>query len=395
MKKIDFKNPRYVIPLICLPFILLLFYVYQSSAAKGKGLEKTEAELQSNIAQVSAEVSGKGIEDKLQAFKQRYKKGDGYTALETIELEKSEQEDLSSAYNAKEKKMLDSISAVLKSQRASLSGSTPVSANRTNYSRRASDFGPQHGGSSQKELERMLSGYQPPLIKDPAKPADPMAMFRAQMAIVDSMNKAAFAPIKPAEKAKGIINSGSFAESPPPLKVDKQSDLIRDSLTVLAQNPSPGFIQGMIDETLTGFTGSRVSIRLLSDVRIGDRVIKKGKVIYAIISGFNAQRVQLSITSIAEKGSVFPVKLEIYDLDGIKGIYVPASAYREFSRELASSSVSGVSVNSSTDQNQQLMSLLGRMFQSTTGAVNKLIRSNKAQIRYPSMIYLIDASVNH
>ncbi|MET0573987.1 MAG: conjugative transposon protein TraM [Pedobacter agri] len=391
MNKIDFKKPRYVIPLICLPFILLLFYVYQRSRSINKDTRTPEAELQTGISGVSAEVRGKGIEDKLEAFKRRYKKGDGYTALETIDLEKIDEQEMTSVYNNKEKRMLDSISAALKSRRdASLAQGSNLVATRSIYPDRGSKI--QNKSSAQKELEEILSAYQRSVNKEPTRPADPMTLFRAQMAIVDSMNKASLAPIKSTEKLKTQIINGQLKEDPPPLQARKQQYRPADSLTVLASRESPELMQAMIDQSLTGFNGSRVGIRLLDDIRIGEQLVKKGTLVYALITGFSAQRVLMSISSIANQGVIFPVKLEIYDLDGIKGIYVPASAYREFSRELASGSVSGITMQASTDQNQQLMSLLGRMFQSTTGAVNRLIRSNKAKIRYPSMVYLIDAS---
>jgi len=71
---------------------------------------------------------------------------------------------------------------------------------------------------------------------------------------------------------------------------------------------------------------------------------------------------------------------------------VPSSTYRELSRELTATAAAGLTMDASSDQNQQIRSLLGRMFQSTTGAVNKLIRSNKAHIRYPTMLYLVNSS---
>lgn len=150
----------------------------------------------------------------------------------------------------------------------------------------------------------------------------------------------------------------------------------------------------MIDQTLVGYAGSRVTIKLLSEIRVGATLLKKGTLLYALISGFAPQRVLLNISSIAFNGEILPVNLEVYDLDGIKGIYVPASLYREFSRELASNGITGISAESSGEKNEQIMSLIGRVFQSTQGAVNKLIRSNKAKINYPSKIYLLDKSIN-
>jgi hypothetical protein len=83
-----------------------------------------------------------------------------------------------------------------------------------------------------------------------------------------------------------------------------------------------------------------------------------------------------------------PVKLDIYDLDGLPGLYVPASAFRDFTKDLGSNSVQGISIDNSSGS--FVMSTMGRMFQSTSSAIADMIRKNKARIKYNSYIYLID-----
>src|SRR5690606_33558874 len=79
--KIDFKQPRYILPLIALPFLCVFFYVYQAAfAEEATQQEETEA-LQSDIADVSDGVKNAGLADKLAAYRQRYRDGDGYTAI--------------------------------------------------------------------------------------------------------------------------------------------------------------------------------------------------------------------------------------------------------------------------------------------------------------------------
>ncbi|MNQ97493.1 hypothetical protein D3C85_1131470 [compost metagenome] len=82
--------------------------------------------------------------------------------------------------------------------------------------------------------------------------------------------------------------------------------------------------------------------------------------------------------------------MEVYDRDGQRGIYVPSSVFREFTKELAGSSIQEVAIDESAEKNKQLLSLLGRVFQSSSGAASRLIRQNKARINYASIIYLID-----
>lgn len=123
----------------------------------------------------------------------------------------------------------------------------------------------------------------------------------------------------------------------------------------------------------------------------GKFLVKKGSYLFAEISGFTGQRVTLTVRSIMQQGRILPVRLEVYDNDGLPGLYVPASAFREFSRELGSNSSQGITLQQQAENNNQLvMSLLQKMFQSTTTAVGKLIRQNKAKLKFNTLVYLID-----
>lgn len=381
MKKIDLKSPKYVLPLICLPFILLLFYVYRISRKIDDRVSAQSDSLQVKLAEVSAGVSGRGLEDKLQAFKNQYKKGDGYTALGAITEQSSNADELTSAYNQQEKRMLDSISQAMKNQRPS-----PFSSSAAKPSSRYSQSS-QGSFPKDEQLAKMLSQYSRPVSAQSQKAEDPMAIFRAQMQIVDSMNKASMLPARAASKKAPVVLK---EELTPRLATRLASEVEIDSTTILARSAPTGFIPAMLDVAMTAQSGSRVSIRLLEDILIGDHRLEKGMVVYGLVSAFTAQRVELQVNAILYHGKLLPVKLEAYDLDGIKGIYVPSSAFREFSKDLSTTSISGVNLEAGADQNKQLMSLFGRIFQSTTGAVNKLIRSNKARLAYPSLIYLID-----
>jgi conjugative transposon TraM protein len=150
------------------------------------------------------------------------------------------------------------------------------------------------------------------------------------------------------------------------------------------------FISAVIDENVTGYAGSRLRLKLLEDIKAGGNLIRKGTYLFAQISGFSEQRVTLGITTILSDGKILPVKLEIYDLDGMPGLYVPSSAFREFTKDLGSSSVQGVTIDGNSTGSQFIMSSVDKLFQSTSSAIAGLIRKNKAKMKYNSYIYLID-----
>jgi conjugative transposon TraM protein len=153
------------------------------------------------------------------------------------------------------------------------------------------------------------------------------------------------------------------------------------------------FIKAIIDENITGYAGSRLRIRLLEDIAVGNKILKKNNYLYAIITGFGDQRVKLQIVTIMYENSILPIKLSIYDVDGMEGLYIPSSQFREFTKELGDASVQGVSTNSvdgGDSQNQFFTSIAQRLFQSTSSAISKIIRMNKAKLKYESHIYLVD-----
>jgi conjugative transposon TraM protein len=163
------------------------------------------------------------------------------------------------------------------------------------------------------------------------------------------------------------------------------------AFNTISPNHADGLIRAIIDQDITGYAGSRLRIRLLEDMMAGRMIIKQGTYLYAEISGFTGQRVLLTINSVMQSDQILPVKLSVYDNDGLPGLYVPASAFRDFSKDLGSDASQGLTLQQSADNNNQMvMSIVQRMFESTTTAVSKLIRQNKAKLKYNTLVYLID-----
>lgn len=395
MKKINFKSPRYILPLICLPFILILFSVFSRSSSLAKSQkDSTQINLKSEIAEVSSQVQSQKLQDKLQAFQDKFTKGDGYSAVENLADEDPLKADGSSVYSEKEKRMLDSIELSIRSRYASMQKSTAgKQAKPLNNFSSAKEFS-RSQLAQDRALSAALSAIQPgakPIDFQQSRAQDPMELFRAQMAIIDSMGKAndpgrksVQAKQKTSEEFSGAVKQGALKVS----MISPAKALNFNTITTLEKQGVN--IPAVIDEQVTGFSGSRIRMRLLCDIWAGKFLIKKGSYLYGVISSFSAQRVQVSVSSALIDGEILPINLSVYDRDGQRGIYVPSSVFREFSKELAGSSIGNLEINESGEENKQLMSLLGRVFQSSSGAASRLIRQNKARINYASIIYLVD-----
>lgn len=150
-------------------------------------------------------------------------------------------------------------------------------------------------------------------------------------------------------------------------------------------------ITAIIDEDVMGYSGSRIRLRLLEEIYAGESLLAKGTYLYARISGFSEQRVQLEISSVLFGGKILPIKLLVYDTDGLPGLYVPASAFREFSKGLGSSPVQGFNtMGSSQNQNEFVMSTVDKLFQSTSSAIANMVRKNRAKLKYNNQVFLVD-----
>ncbi len=372
--KINFRQPRYVLPLIVLPFICLFFYLYKTGFAKDEAPEQQGDPLQEQIAEVSQDVKNRALSDKLSAYREQYHHGDGYTAIGQLQQERAEQFRFDELYNKQEKHRFDSIERALNNQR-------PFSGN--------GDISGDQDRALQQTLPS-LHGKSEPIMETPNK-SDPMELFRKQMAFADSLARANDPEQQQVIRERERIEEAKRElENQPRLSVTKYGTGHGTFNTIRPESDNT-FIQAIIDENMAGYVDSRLRIRLMDDLLVGPHVVKKGAHLFARISGFSGQRVLLTITSIMHGNNILPVRLEIYDNDGSPGLYVPASAFREFSRELGGNTTQGITLGQKAENNSQLvMSTVQRMFQSTTTAVSKYIRKNRAKLKYNTVVYLID-----
>ncbi len=382
-----------MLPLILLPFLCLFFYAWKSSFGKEAPVQQKGNTLQENVADVSQDVKNKGLEDKLDAYRKQYKDADGYTAVGEIGEEQTGKQNVPDLYNLTEKRMLDSIEREMKRRY----GSAIPEPRKTHASfadpsprpRQVRNYDPD------RDLATALSKLkqQPPAPMQPTRSAqtDPMKIFREQMSLIDSMGKAndpEYRSEQAREKAMALAEKEMKNQKKLSVSKSSASASLFNTISPVTEG---SFIRAIVDQNITGYAGSRLRIRLLDDMKAGRFLIKKGTYLYAQVTGFTGQRVNLSISSVFQENHILPVRLDIYDNDGMPGLYVPASAFREFSKALGSDASQGMTIQQQAENNNQLvMSIVQKMFQSTTTAVSKLVRSNKAKLKYNTEVYLID-----
>jgi conjugative transposon TraM protein len=97
-------------------------------------------------------------------------------------------------------------------------------------------------------------------------------------------------------------------------------------------------IEAVIHENQKLVNGSVVKLCLLNDVYISGILIPKESFVFGICS-LNGERLQIEINSVRNGNSLFPVKLQVFDMDGLPGIYIPGAITRDVAKQSADNSL--------------------------------------------------------
>ena len=106
------------------------------------------------------------------------------------------------------------------------------------------------------------------------------------------------------------------------------------TVTDQAHTAGRNSIRACIRRTVTVSDGKEAEIRLLEPIDVGGMYIPANTVLTAT-ARINGERMELTVSSIAYKGTVVPVELEVYDPSGMKGISVPGSQELTALKEMA------------------------------------------------------------
>jgi conjugative transposon TraM protein len=409
MNTINFKKPKYVLPLIVLPFIFIFFYVFQSWGANSKrqatvtnkdsSLNTKTDQINSEIPGVSKDVAQEEIKDRFKSMQEAYKNDKDYSALSAMDVDQQKASGYSSTYSQEDierirtNQKFNNLTNSLNSNKANLDRNMQRMLRRANqnpsYSGYRSNKNPEE---IYNELQRQSSPYNSGERNN--KQNDEMAVFREQMRVIDSMQKAsAYSGNSPGKKGKKYSAQNrdqdpSADTSFKPLPVSTVPRRADGFNTIRAFKASES-IKAIIDQAEKVYAGTRLRIRLLQEIVVGNHTIPEGTYVYGFVTGFQTQRVNITISQIMYDGQPLPVKLDVFDNDGYLGIYVPQSNFLEFTKEIGSQGSSGLSsIRTSEGSNDFSSSLLSKLFTTTGSSVNKVIRKDKAFVKYNYIIYL-------
>lgn len=405
--KINFKQPKYVLPAILYPLLLisgyLIFDIFDTKPAEtGNTLQTTEF-LNPELPQARVDNNG-GIDGKYESMVKSYGRIQDFSAVENIERNnnKDDKEAYESKYTEDDLALLDTeadrrmeeLERLREMQeRLRKSAEKGEAMNHDTVSLPSLDEHERIARSEQRRKEAL------------AELDKALAEARSQgrkglEPTPDNTDTSVYRPVTTGTvtdrnvevNGNAVHELGDDAETGQVVKKIKTSS---DYFHTLAENePEPKLIKAIIDENIKAVDGSRVRLRLLDDVEINETVVPKGSYLYATMSGFGNQRVKGSVKSILVDDELVKVSLSLYDTDGLEGLYVPGSTFRETAQDVASNAMNNtMSINNGTSGNtfsQWGMQAIQNAYQRTSNALSKAVKKNKAKLKYGTFVYLVN-----
>lgn len=391
-KKINIRQPKYMLPLILyFPLLIagyLIFDIFDTEVA-----EVPDANMQTtaylNPELPDAQMKGDGIGGKYESMLKSYGRIDDLSAVDNIDrYQEDEKEEYESKYSDEERAQLQSEEErklAEMQERLAQSARQGQELNATGMTdeerlARAS----QQEQEAMDELNRALALARMQGAAEATPPAEP----DSHESHTEKGNTEGQISVN--ENSRHAID-----ENEEPQEVVKKLKVTSDYFNTLTQNePEASLIKAIIDEDIKAVDGSRVRLRLLDDIEMGGRVLPKGSYLYAIMSGFGNQRVKGTIKSILVGDELVKVSLSLYDTDGLEGLYVPSSNFRETSKDVASGAMNGNMNMGNTATGNSLsqwgMQAMTNAYQKTANAISKAIKKNSAKLKYGTFVYLVN-----
>ena len=392
MKKINYKQPKYILPLILYPLILGTgYFVIGMFTTEVKSVDNNLMAtnyLNSELpeAHIDEELGSKR-ENMVNAF------GDAkdYTAIENAERDSvKKREEYETRYNNGEAAAIVRHDAELENLRQLQRKKREIAEGSRGMGK--DDFVVPLSEEDRRNARR-LRGREG---RDEAD--DLLAQARAQGRSVTSAGSYNEGDDEETVQKKGRSKGNEASASDGEEKAETVTKVMKtesEYFNTVSQNAKgSSLITAIIDENIKAVDGSRVRLRLLDDVEIGGLFVPKGTYLYATMSGFGKQRVKGKVASVFVGDEIKTINLSIYDTDGMEGLYVPSSTFRETTKDIGSSAMQqSMSIDGSSSNNsvaQWAQQTVQQAYQRTSQAISKAIRKNKVNLKYGTRVYLIN-----
>lgn len=396
--KANYRKPAYALPAILyIPmlfvgyFVCNFFNIEKANVNDGK-LETVE---HFNDKIPAPHIKGDGLGNKYESMLESYGKIKDASAVENVQKQEEQKEQYESKYSDAELAALEEQS---KEAEKAVEQIRKMQESMKETQNRTAGLATDRSNGNTPEENATLAELQ-----------NALAQARGQ---IEGIGEDGNAPEKPELSKTDLQTKGSISVEEKPKKEKVVKEIEEDATpeevvvktketsdyfnTIGTNEPERKLIKAIIDEDIKAVDGSRVRLRILEDIEVGQTTIPKGSYLYATMSGFSSQRVKGTVKSIFINDELIKINLSIYDTDGLEGLYVPESDFRSTAKDIGSQTMNtppnfntGTTVESAFVQ--WGMNAVQQGIQKTTQAISKNIKKNKVKLKYGTFVYLINS----
>jgi conjugative transposon TraM protein len=151
-----------------------------------------------------------------------------------------------------------------------------------------------------------------------------------------------------------------------------------------------------VNNTQTLVNGQNVKLRLLEPVEAGEIELPVNSLITGIAQ-IQGERLQIVVQSLEYNGTILPVQLTAFDVDGQQGLFIPGSvettALKEITASMGRDAGTSISITQGTTAGQQLASDVGRsLIQGTSQYISKKLRTTKVSLKAGHRLLLMPSN---
>jgi len=151
-------------------------------------------------------------------------------------------------------------------------------------------------------------------------------------------------------------------------------------------------VEAVVHANQTLVNGAIIKLRLSTDIYINGILIPKGNFVYGVTS-LNDERLKVEINSIRSGSSLFPVKLEVYDMDGLPGIHIPGAITREVAKQSADNNLQLMEL-SSVDQSLTAQAAAAGI-STAKGLLSRKVKQIKVMLKEGYRVLLKSKDIQH
>jgi hypothetical protein len=180
-------------------------------------------------------------------------------------------------------------------------------------------------GMLDKIIQIQHPGQDPPGEKIPATAHAPAALTVAPFHQPAAVSNLAASPSAEADSGEYGETEGFYSID----EVDKEDPTVQNTMTAV------------IPEDQTLVAGATITLRLTQDAVINGITIPHGNPVYGLVA-INGDRMGVTVSSIRYRQGIYPVSLQVYDMDGLPGIHIPGAITRDVAKESVDQGISSM-----------------------------------------------------